>query len=169
MGKKNNPDAYKAWFLVIASLLVIWGGFKKGTDSTSITSVGQISVILSADMENVTGPRGRIDYKFWTKEHKAEFVILKGSISRGRHSVVSALKKGQKIQVNIKKSDVSRLGSNQNRIKVYGLAVKGKSLFTVKESTKNRKDYANRIQIFLFLIGGVGLLKGIVWIRKVKK
>ena len=166
MGKKNNPDYYKAWFLVVTSLVAICFGFQKKTDSTSITSATQIAVELYDDMKNGHLVKGSVDYKFWTKEYKAEFVILKGSISSGRHMEVSELKKGQKVQLQIKKSDVNRLSSEQNRIKVYGIAVKGKPLFTINEFIINRKNYAWRIKIFFFLIGGIGLWRGIVLIKK---
>lgn len=162
MSKKKK--SYFNWYFVLAGVLILYFGITRNVQEDSLNLVSEINAELSADMINIKGRRKSVDYKFWTKEYKSQFIILNGSVTRGRHSEVSELKKGKKIRLSIKDADLEKLNSKKNEITVHGLSVENKSLLTSEEFTNNRNNYSNRLLIFAIFVGIMLLLNGIVLI-----
>ena len=149
------------WYWIIAGILIIYFGISRNGKVEQRNQLTKISIELSNDITNVKGRKSTIDYKFWTIEYKAQFNILKGSITRGKHSIVSELKKGQAIELYIEKSDENKLDIKTNEITICGLNIDGKSVISTNEYYKNRKYYKLRLIIVGLFLGLMFLLNGL--------
>lgn len=129
-------------------------------------SLKKITFELSADIFNVKSKGTRTDYRLFSREYENTFVIVKGSIGRGKYGEISNLKKGQTVDCYISLNAFNNLGLDEDDILVRGLSVGGQSLLSEKEFISNQGSYEKRQSILFLTIGVLFILNGLFSIPK---
>ena len=163
MGKKKF---YINWYWLIAGILILY--FNLSRFSISKKDIGNLDVItvnLDKDIININSRESGIEYKFRTQQYKAQFNILKGSISNVQRNDISELKKGEQIDLFIINSEIEYLDSKSEEITVHGLIKDGVSLLSVDEYYRNRKYYKIRILVIALFMSIMLIANGIIDIR----
>ncbi|MVO07753.1 hypothetical protein GOQ30_01080 [Flavobacterium sp. TP390] len=153
------------WYFIIVGILIFYFGLTNNQE-TKQTELKKITVELYKDIIHVKGRKSSVDYKFWTKEYKNQFHILKGSITRGKHDVLSRLKGGQMVDLYLTPSDFENLSDAKEDITVIGISVQGNSLLSQDEFFHNQELYRLRLQIFSVFTALMLLLNGLTNIPK---
>jgi hypothetical protein len=162
MAKKSNIN----WYFLILGIIILSLSLSSTSSNDLITPSKQITIELSKDIISVKGRKSEIDYKFWTKAYQNQFNILNGSISRGKHKLISNLKEGQKLELIISKKDFHNLNHNYNNITVRGLSMNGTHLMSQNEFLNNRESYGQRIQIFSIFFATILIINALFKISK---
>lgn len=159
--KKNKKTTKVNWYFVLLGIIALYLGVFRNSSLKNKYSFKEIDVELSSDIITIKGSRTHRSYKFWTKEYISEFILLRGSISRGNSSGISGLISGQKIRLAIRESDLVNLNSKKKEVFVYGLYLDGEPLLTTKEFQINRRKYKMRKSVlavfmsFMFILNGL--------------
>lgn len=161
-----KKKTYLNWPFILIGILALYFGFKHDLSSSEQIALKTIDVELKEDIDKHKGKRRRYDYRLWTKEYEAQFIIREGGISKGNHGSISELEKGQHIQLQIREEDKNRLHSLKNEISVYGVIVKNENLLSPSEYKTNRKEYLTRLKVVSIFIGLMFLLNGLISMRK---
>lgn len=135
------------------------------TKSIKSSELEKITVELHEDIINVKGRTSSVDYKFWTKEYKNQFNILKGSISTGKYEAIANLKAGAVVELYIKTADLKKLSERKDDIDIIGISQNGTSLMTTDEFYHNRDLYKFRLKIFTVFIALMLILNGLINIK----
>ena len=153
------------WYFLLAGILILYFGLSNN-QSTNQSGLEKVTVALDKDIINVKGRRRSLDYKFWTKEYKNQFNILKGSITRGKHEAISDLKSGQVVELYITTADLNNLSNGKEDIDIIGISQNGILLMTTDEFYHNRDLYKVRLKIFSVFTALMLMLNGLTHIPK---
>jgi len=164
MSTKNK--IYLNWYFILIGILALYFGFGNSFSSIENKSLKTLYVELKEDIDKHKGKRRRYDYRIWTTEYEAQFIIREAGIGRENHGSISELKKGQHLQLQIKENDKNRLHSIKSEITVYGVKVNNKNLLSTEEYKTNRKKYLTRLNVISIFMGFMFLLNGLILIRK---
>lgn len=159
MGKRKTSRFN--WYFVILAVFCFYAGVYLSTSTSDGRSFMKLNVRLASDMMTIKGTSSHCNYKFWVEEYSAEFSILRGSISSGRHREASSLRSGQVISVEIDNADLTALRSENNEVIVYGLSTNGKSILSNEEFQLNRGHYDLRVRTLSVFIGFMFLVNGL--------
>ena len=154
------------WYFLIVGLTLLYFGFSFSKSTKRNIQSRKITVVLSKDMINVKGRKSKIDYRFFAEEYQNQFIILKGSITRGRHEDISSLKGGQEIEITIAELDFNKLGRSHEEITIMGLSINERNLMSEVEFNENRSLYKRRLAIFSFFGGLMLIFNGLILIPK---
>ncbi len=91
------------------------------TENSRNENLIEIRVVLLDEINLIKGIRSKFLFKFWTKNHDAEFVISSSDISGKNFEDLQGLKDGDELVVLIEDNKVINLKDKSKQIRVYSI------------------------------------------------
>ncbi|UTW67987.1 hypothetical protein KFE94_07680 [bacterium SCSIO 12643] len=164
---KKKKTLFTWYYILIGLVIFVWTFFNLSNQKNKPT-LRQFNVQLSSDIESVEGSRNPADYKFYTENEQARFIILDGSLNNDQNENISNLKKGSVIEISIDTLDSDRLNSKNQEVIIYELKHNNNAFLSFEDFKNNRNKRNVRINIFFMLFGLLAILKGIHISNKIR-
>ncbi|MEO0471581.1 MAG: hypothetical protein AAF206_18265 [Bacteroidota bacterium] len=156
MKHKDKQRFYDWLFRAVGGVLLIfaYSTYQSGSGELLFK---ELRLTLAQDMRDVKSLRTEVDYQFAVEGHEADFLILRNSVDPQMEEKLSALQKGQTVDVRIALPDETELQNPVAEISVYALSQGLEQYLIVVEDDGDRG--LSRAQIVaLMLFAGLFLI-----------